>query len=428
MVIESASGRGYVTSGELAGAEVEFTDIGRGRVLVRELIGGRVLDPQSRSAVISSSEIEATQLNRQRTTSEFIKESQAREVPSRLAEQAQEELPRPKELFTPRPKEEQLITPRPPIQTMLPPSERARAEEIRREQFTPAFTPVTARKEFPETQTGFIEKRTGEGFVPIGSGAEGGLIVQSIAQQRELEAQTERQFGTLRATETTEERLKEFPLTFPFAKERFQFAEKISVPQEARARQPLEPRGFERGILFTGGVIGGALRAPEKFTQFLIVTPPLLFKQPKETISELGRGFGEQLRTPTGLGEIVGETAILTGIIKGAGIGIRKVPVTKTSITLPTKTGDVKITTVGFDVGTRGFPLVTKTPEGIGLGAGRITRKIKPEELAFEVEQPLTASGGRVFREALELTPEETQRIGSVVDIGRVLGTERGLK
>lgn len=143
------------------------------------------------------------------------------------------------------------------------------------------------------------------------------------------------------------------------------------------------------------------------------------------------------------------DIALFGGAIKGLGVKPFKLPITTEKVKIPTtgKIGeaevliggekvradiigekDVSFRTVGIEVGTRGIPLVTRTPEGFKIGIPKITEKIPIRELTRPIAQPETPAAGRVLLEILEVTPAERARVGFAVGASRILGRDIGLK
>lgn len=86
-----------------------------------------------------------------------------------------------------------------------------------------------------------------------------------------------------------------------------------------------------------------------------------------------------------------------------------------------------KITTFGLDVGTRSQPIVTLADGKVYFGTPKFETKIPVSSLSSSTPMPESALAGKVFVNALDYTPEEMTRVESVVEAGRVLGSDKGL-
>jgi hypothetical protein len=171
--------------------------------------------------------------------------------------------------------------------------------------------------------------------------------------------------------------------------------------QEAAVAIPLIALTGGTGNIARGGrtVLGGALIAGGTYS---IATA--------ETPGDIGFGIGS-----IGLGALAIPKEFYP------------VKYSKTSIE-----GIGKVETLGFDVGTRGYPVISRLKTSkiseIRFGRSEFVNKINPSEFTSVVSFPETAVGGKAYLGAIDL-PKEVKTIGvpEAIIAGRELGGFQGL-
>jgi len=118
-------------------------------------------------------------------------------------------------------------------------------------------------------------------------------------------------------------------------------------------------------------------------------------------------------------GGLVGELPLL---LAGGGLGRLARPsfprFTRGEFEIPTRTGDIRITSFGFRVGVRGFPLVTRTPTGLRFGRADISSQLSQLRTGADIKigGPLETS---LISGSLRRAPLATRRAREIIPPAR---------
>lgn len=318
MVVESASGRAVLTKNTASfsrGEVVRFTDIGRGNILIEEDTN---LSPR-RSEVVRVTDIEAVEVARQRTFTEFVEEKgvSREQLSPRLQEQLEAE--RPKE---PSGRIESMLVPsgQPPPRFEPEPLQAIFKEP--RKEITPELQPFI-KPEQRQTQEIAIQQ------------------VPQVAEQRK-----ERPIGVISPSPSIA------PPETPIGQfEQIQRPREFTFEEIQFRQEPLAGEfGLEVAESIGKGFLVGVATSPVVITQ----TIESGLTKPIETIVGFPEAIAYTAQSPTRIASFVGESAPLfaPSVIKASPIRFERVRV-------PTETGEaVLFRGLKFEAKQTAFPLI----------------------------------------------------------------------
>jgi len=136
-----------------------------------------------------------------------------------------------------------------------------------------------------------------------------------------------------------------------------------------------------------------------------------ILTQPRQTFLAVGRTLRTEPEVAVG---VVGGAFLTGGLIRGVA---RLPPVPKLArgqFEIPTVKRDIRITTFGLRAGTRGLPLVTRTPRGLRFGRTDVIPELLQLRPGVDIKigGPLETS---LIRRSLQISPRVTKRSREII-------------